>query len=1020
MKIARLAVKRPVATSMIFLSLLLLGLVASRMLPLEYFPDVDAPFVGIQAPYPGSTPWQVEEQITRPLEEALATMRGIRRINSNSRADGASVFLVFDWNTNVAMKAVEAREKVDSVRKLLPDDLRRINVFKFSTSDQAILTIRVSSERDLSNAYELLQRKLVRPVQRLPGVARVELQGVEAREIRIEIDLDRLNAHGVGVNELVARLEEADFNVSGSLMDDGEARIRIVPERQLNSADDFSRLILNEKGVLLEDVANISFLPKKRDYARHLDQRYAVGLEVFKERGANLVDVGERVIKTIEEIGKDPEMQGIQLFFLNNQAEGVKNSLKDLLAAGLIGAFLSLVVLYVFLRNITTTLMVAMAVPVSVAISLGGMYLLGLSLNILSMMGLMLAVGMLVDNAVVVSESIFKERDKGHANSLDVVDKGVNMVGVAVLAGTLTSAIVFLPNIFGEQNNISIFLSHVAFAITIALMASLLISLTVIPMISARLKHIPEETGTSWTTRLSAFYGRVLEWTLSHRKWTVFMMLLVFGLSVIPMKQVKKDIFPPEVTRQLFLQYNLNARYPLDKVKESVNVIEDYLYSNKEKFEIDAVYTYYNENGTAQSSILLLGKDKAKKSSTMIMKEIREGLPKIAVGKPAFQVQNQGGQEGVSVTLVGESSSVLYQLADNIVPLLSQIEGLVDVRPELSLGAREIQLQVDRQKMAWLGLQAQDVATAVSASIRGKNLKEVRMEQGEVPVFLSLSEEDRGDVGQLQRVSLTLDDGSTVPLSSVVSPTVESTPHQINRTNRETALRIRMDLEDVSSKDARKEIRQLMDKLSLPDGYRWSFGSGFTFERETEQKMVFTMIVAIGLIYLVMAALFESLLFPASIVTSIVFSVFGVYWFFWITSTTFSLMAMIGILILIGIVVNNGIVLVDHINQLRRGGLYRKEAIIEAGKDRLRPILMTVATTVLGLVPLAVGDTQIGGDGPPYYPMARAIIGGLLFATFTGLLFLPTIYAMLDDFSNALKHIIQKARYSLKPASSSS
>jgi HAE1 family hydrophobic/amphiphilic exporter-1 len=452
---ARFAMNRPVTIVMIFVSMVAVGLVSSRLLPLEYFPAVDIPFIILDIPYQGSTPEEVEREITRPVEEVLATLSGIKRLESTSTANGSNLEVVFDWGADVAVKAVEARERVEAIRDQLPADVRRINVLKFNFTDMPVLTLRISSERDLSTAYDMLMRSLVRPLQRLPGIARVDFQGIEPREIRIELIADRVVAHGIDLVQLQNQLRQVNFSDSAGLIRDSDTRYRVNPRGEFRSIDEIKDLVISRDGLRLSDIAEIKYDSKRRDYARHLDQKYAIGVSIYKESGSNLVEVGKRVEEEVERIAKTPEMQGIKLFFLENKAKGVSESLSDLLKAGLFGALLSLLVLYFFLRSIKTTLMVSLAVPIAITITLGVMYFLGLSLNILSMMGLMLAVGMLVDNAVVVSESIHTEHEKTPDDARGSALRGVSAVGLAVAAGTVTSAAVFLPIIFGEKDQIS-------------------------------------------------------------------------------------------------------------------------------------------------------------------------------------------------------------------------------------------------------------------------------------------------------------------------------------------------------------------------------------------------------------------------------------------------------------------------------------------------------------------------------------------------------------------------------------
>jgi HAE1 family hydrophobic/amphiphilic exporter-1 len=993
---AQFALRRPVTIVMVFVSLVAVGLVASRLLPLEYFPSVDVPFIGVQVPYQGSTPEEVEREITRPVEEVLATLSGIKRLDSRSSENGAFVEVTFDWGMDVAVKAVEARERVEAIRDQLPADVRRINVFKFNLTDQPVLRLRISSERDLSGAYDMLVRSLVRPLERIPGVARVELEGIEPREIRIELIADRVAAHGVDLLDLQKQLQQINFSDSAGLIRDNDTRYRVNPRGEFRSVEDFRELVIGVDGLRLGDIAEIRYDSKRRTYARHLDRKYAIGISVFKENGANLVEVGERALAEVERIGQTPEMRGINVFFLDNQAEGVTESLSELLKAGLVGAVLSLVVLYFFLGHVQTTLMVSLAVPVAITITLGVMYFLGLSLNILSMMGLMLAVGMLVDNSVVVTESIHREHERTPGEPKGSALRGVRAVALAVSAGTLTSAAVFLPIIFGEQDDISIFLTHVATSIVVALAVSLFIAQTIIPLLATRIDQPASDRQNRLVEALKRRYVQLLAWTLRRRWLAAGLVVLARGTAAVPMMLVETDMFPMDQTRRVFLQYHLDGNYPLAKVKESVDRIEDYLYANREAFDIREVYSYYDEQGTANSVILLTEDDEAKLPAQEITRRILEGLPRIAIGRPSFEWERSGGAENLNVTLTGSSSQVLRELAEDAVRLLGPVEGLSGVVSEAGAGEQEVQVRVDREKANQLGFSTQQVAEAVAIAIRGIDLREFKGEEGEIPVRLQLREADRESLTDLRDIKLRNAAGEAVPLTSLVRLSETSGPAEIRRIDRQTGLRVTATLDGITSEEARERISERMDLMQLPPGYAWQFGGGFDDDQEAMQRMLFNILLAIAIIYIVLAAQFESLIYPASMVCTILFSVIGVYWFFLLTGTTFTFMAMIGILILIGVVVNNGIVLIDHVNQLRLEGLSREQALLRAGEERLRPILMTVGTTVLGLAPLCIGTTQIGGDGPPYFPMARAIVGGLLFSTFVSLILLPTIYTWLD------------------------
>lgn len=995
MKLTDISLRRPVTTIMIFISFLVIGIIASRLVPLEYFPDISYPGAYISVPYTNSTPEEVERTITRPMEEALATIGGIKRMNSNSSENQAGIFVEFEMGTDISLKSLEIKEKIDGIRDQLPNDMERFFINKFSAQDIPMMNLRISSNRDLSNAYDLLDRNLKRRIERINGVAKVDLYGVEKKQIRIELIPERVESHNVDLNQLAQILRRSNFSLSAGKINDSGKRFLVRPTGEITDPAEFSNLVIGPNHLQLGDIATVAYGTPDREYGRHLDQKYAIGLDVFKESGANTVDVADRVLSEIDKVNKLPEMRGINIYEMNNQAAGIISSLSELLKSGLLGAFFSILILYLFLRRLSTTLIVALAVPFSLIVTLGLLYFMGLSLNILSMMGLMLAVGMLVDNAVVVTENIHRNQNLME-NKTEAVKLGVKQVAMAVTAGTLTTIIVFLPNIISKQSMIAVQLYHVAITIILALSASLLISLTVIPLLTSRIKP-PEKTEKKrLIDRLEKIYASTLNWLLKRRYFSV---CLIFGTLIsvaIPMKFTNIDMFPSSESRELYLHYNLNDNYTLDRVEKSVSKIEQYLYDNKKKFEIDAVYSYY-EPGNATSTILLTDDDEAEKDVKTIKQEIADHLPKLAIGTPSFEYRDRTGGNKLRVFVIGESSEVLTNLADEVVRRLKNVPGLADVRSEAETGTEEVQVVVDRERARSMNVSSEQVANLISNSMRGVNLRRVRGERGETDVVLALRESDRKNLDDLMKLPVSIGDGKSVKLASLADYRISNGPRSIQRENRQTSLGITINLDGITMDKAQQRIFPIMDQINYPAGYGWSQGRSFQEDQEAMDEMLINMFLAMFLIYLVMASLFESVLFPSSIITSIFFGVIGVFWFFFVTGTTFSFMAMIGILILMGIVVNNGIVLIDHIHQLRLSGVPRMEAIVKGGKDRMRPILMTAGTTVLGLLPLCFGTTQIGGDGPPYFPMARAIVGGLTFSTVVTLIMLPAIYLILDD-----------------------
>ena len=567
--------------------------------------------------------------------------------------------------------------------------------------------------------------------------------------------------------------------------------------------------------------------------------------------------------------------------------------------------------------------------------------------------------------------------------------------------------------IVGERSEVMVFLTHVAITIIVALTASLLIAQTLVPMLAARLPVPPKPKQGALIARLTRRYERSLRWVVRHPRWSGLGIIIVCVIGILPMALglVKVDMWPQDSGRRLQMPYHIEGQHSIETVEATVDRIEEYLFSRQEEFNIEAVYSYYQQD-FAVSTLLLTDDSESTLSTREVIERIEADLPLIAIGSPSFDWEQQGGGEGFSLQISGDSTEVLNGLGDEVVRMLGSVEGLKDLRTDAESGEQEIRVAIDRVRAAAQGLTAQDIAEMISIAMRGENLREFRGEFGEVAVNLAFRENDRQSVEQLNDLPLFTPDGRRVSLGSVANLSMGRSPETIQRTDRQTSVMVTASMEgEATMDDVREPVKQLMDQFQLPPGYAWKFGRGFERNDETQATMVTNMLLGVACIFLVMAALFESLVLPFSIILgSIVFSIFGVFLFFAATGTTFSFMAMIGIMILIGVVVNNGIVLVDHINNLRIAGAPRSEAIVIAGRDRLRPILMTVATTIVGLTPLAVGNTQIGGDGPPYYPMARAIIGGLAFSTVVSLLVVPALYLYFDNLAAWGRRIMRTAR----------
>ena len=1008
MNLPKMAVSRPVTTLMALVSVLVLGGVAWSRLPLAYLPDVDAPFIGIQIPYPNSNPTQVEKEITKPVEEALATLSGVKKLRSRSTADGSEINMEFDWGRNLDIVRMQVGEKMDQVKPTLPAGVGQVLIFSFSTSDIPVVEGRIAAEGvDLSQNYDLLETRVVNRIRRVPGVARVQLEGVGPREISIDLVLDRVKAHNVDVGGLIDRLQGASQNLVLGQVDSGGLRYTARALGAFGSVEAIENLPVNDRGLLLRDIADIRYEEPPTDVGRHLEGDYAVALDVFKDSTANTVEVATAVRKVIQEdIDKDPLLKGVKLFVFEDQAKQITGAIDGLTSSGMLGGLLAVLILYFFLRRLDSTLIVSLSIPFSVIAACGAMYFMGKTLNVLSMMGLMLGVGMLVDNAIVVLESIDREQRR-EPDAKKAALEGASHVWLAVTTSTCTTLIVFLPLIVGASNQLTIFLKEVGIAISLAMVASLFSSLTLIPLVSAHFLKVKPQKPVRSVAWMEDTYVRMLGWTLRHRKATGALVVVGLASGFIPfaLELVPTGMFSANTNERLRIDYEFaDFSYKSDS-ERAVKQVEAFLNANAERFLVQGLYSYYREN-EAGTTITLSRPDLSDPEMQELRSKLRDSLPKIPGVRLSFEddsAEAGGSSTFFAVKFFGQDSEVLGKLAEEAERRLATVEGVEDITSPMHRGRREVQVKVDRDKAMRLGMSAQDISNLFSFTLGGMRLRRFNAGDHEVETWLALRQEDRTSLEDLKRIQVTNEGGTPVLLGDVATFQVITREQEIQRENRKVKTEVKAVYEGKDWDGSKERIGALMDAFDMPPGYSWSWDDRILEQDGQGQQMGINFLLALALVYIVMASLFESLAQPFAILFSIPFALPGAVWLLAATRTPFNMMAQIGLLILMGVVVNNGIVLLDHLNQLRAAGMPRDEAILQAGRDRLRPVLMTAATTILGLLPLAWGGAAVADLF--YYPLARTVMGGLISSSILTLLVLPYITLGVEGFAAWLRSL---------------
>ncbi len=798
-RLAEFSIRHPVTVCMVFACFLVLGAISVVKIPLVMTPDISFPFVEVYIPYPNATPVQVQEAITKPVEEALSTVPHIERLTSRAGDSSTWVDLSFDWNQDIEWARSEVSEKIEQIRNELPDDVERIAVHTWGTNDFPILEGRINSSRDLRNAYDFLDTKIKKPIERLPGVAEVELWGAYRREVDIYLRLDDIKRYRVDVGTLFQRLDDANLNMSLGRVVDGDQRFSTLSRGAMTTLEAIERFPVDGRGLELADVADIYFDKPVTNSGRHLNGEYTIGFMVRKTSQANTVDVVRRVEAKLDEMNRDPSLGDTEIKAWFNQGEEIVKSLSGLLQAGTIGALLAVVVLFLFLRRLGATLVIGCAIPFSIIATVGFLYLLGKTLNVLSMMGLMLASGMLVDNAVVVLESIYQHLEKGKAREA-AARIGAREVITAVVAATLTSVIIFVPLVFGKKTEFSIFLNDVGVSIIIALLCSLFISLTLIPLAVARLLNLKVSRQPRWMAWASSHmhlrkglftdkYLSVMGWTLRHRFLVGFLLVpLILGGSIWQLGNVPDNAPEAEELDDLNINYEFTENFHYVKIEQDyVGPVERYLLDSKEKFKIKDVYSYYGNN-YAGTRVYFDKNNITLDELTEIRKELGENLPVI----PGAEIR-LGRQEGaesenwISVSLYGDDSTTLQDLAREARKRLRTREGFSEIHTDMDRGREEVQVRLDRALAAKYDVSPQSVAGILGVVVRGRQIRGFRTPEGEVDIWVRLTPDDREDMDDLKSIVVGQGpDGGEVRLAQVADFNRVKTPGVIRREDRRT------------------------------------------------------------------------------------------------------------------------------------------------------------------------------------------------------------------------------------------
>ncbi len=1076
MKITKFTINRPITTFMFFLAIVLLGFVSLRELSVDLLPDISYPRISVITEYPGVAPEEIETLITSPLEAVVSTVPGLRKVESISKEGVSFMTLEFDWGTDMDFAVLHTREKLDNARYSLPEDAGRPTIILLDPQSKPIMILALSGERSLLELKEFAEELIKPRLEQIQGIASAEIAGGIEREIQVEINPDLLALYQLSIDEIARKIDSFNQNLQGGTIRKGRFKyaIRVVGEFEfIDEIGSIPLKTISGGGIVrLKDIAEIKDSIKERIGLTKLNGKESIGLLVYKESGANTVKVTKKTREVLKQIKE--ENPQINLEVITEQAEFIENSINSVLNSIIIGAILAFFILFLFLQDIKTPIIIAIAIPISIIATFNILYFSNISLNIMSLGGLALGVGMLVDSSIVVSESIFRHQ-KENRNLKEAAYIGTKEVGMAVAASTLTTISVFLPVIYVHGVAGQLFKDQ-ALTVTFSLLCSLFVSLTLLPMLASREfkfeigeREKKEEKKGVWKTKIKYFlfpyYGilwlvrwlfRIIYFIIDFLiSYSVQLILLIFHYIIIPFRplikfifnvfnkiywkfaeayhkflewslenkgkvlagsflflvitflvgtQIGRELMPRPKTNSFELNLITPVDFSLEQTEEVVSIIENWLK------ESNSMVTIFSQIGVISgmqaydprvsiNSARILCRVNHYSEVPKIISRLRKKLKRF-MGLNYSIVQEQtalsemlalGGRE-LNLKIKGDDLRKLNLIANQLTEKLIEIEGITDINTSYKPGKPQFLIKLKKDSMEKYGLSPAIVGNFIVNSVRGKRASQFKEFERKYDILVRMEKDSIDEIDDILEKNFTYNQ-ALIPLRDLVSYEVMRGPEEIRRENQQRMISVAANLIGRKINEVIPEIKKKINEISLPSNYNIEFGGEQEEIQKSFRSLIFAFILAAFLVYMIMAAQFESLIHPFLIMFTLPMGLTGTIWALILTRQTINVISIIGMVVLAGIVVNDAIVKIDYTNQLRRKGLSLREAVKQASKIRLRPILMTTVTTAFGLLPMAIG---LGPGSELQKPLAISVIGGLILATFLTLILIPIVYELAE------------------------
>jgi HAE1 family hydrophobic/amphiphilic exporter-1 len=1021
MNIAHGPVHRPILTGVIFFVVIILGVVSFSRLSIDLMPEITYPTISVVTSYGNVGPEEMEESITRPIEEALAAVQGVEEITSSSSEGQSQVRVAFTWGTDLDVAANDIRDRIDRVLGRLPEDITRPMIRKFDLSAFPIMFLSASGNLNPLDLRRIVEDQVKYRLERVPGVASVDIRGGLNREVHIDLRSDQLKALGISTDEVLAALRNENRNVPAGLYDKGNLEVLVRTQGEYGNLDEIRSTVITTRAgapIRIGDVAKVVDSWEEIRQIVRIDGKPGLRISISKQSGANTVNVAAGVREEMTRINRD--IPQLRLVPIVDTSVYIKNSISNMGTAVLIGGLLAILILFLFLRNVSSTLIISTAIPISIIATFGLMYFSGFTLNIITFGGLALGIGMLVDNAIVVLENIYRHREEGSDNIQSALI-GTSEVWSAIMASTLTTIVVFFPVVFIRGMS-GIMFRQMAMVVSFSLLCSLVVALTLIPMLASRfLRFQPAEhyRNENRLHRIYAYseetfrrveqrYSSLLQLAIGRKKTVLISAVVLFAVSIAMVRLIGVELMPATDEGEVRVNIEMAVGTKLEIMDQTTRTVEEIV-----RRQVPEAVSIMSESGgggyhaagghTGEVRVTLVPISKRHRSSEQIANDLRRalaGLPGVTIRTRAGQglfVLRMGAQtdSGVEIEIRGYDLATAQALAQRVNEVVAKIPGITDTQISREEGNPEQIIRINREKAADLGLGVSRIGDALQTAIGGTLASYFREGGKEYNILVRLGEEDRKSLDNLLDLTVVNNRGEPVILRNVVDAVQEEGPVRIERKDQERIITIEANYTGRDLGSVIRDIRRGLRTVPVPKDFVILFGGDYEEQQKAFRELLFGFILAIVLVYLVMAGQFESWRDPFVVLFSIPMALIGITVTMLLTGTIFSLQAFIGCIMLAGIVVNNAILLVDYTNQLRRNqGMGLVEAIRLSGSRRLRPILMTTLTTVLGLLPLAIG---FGEGGETQAPLARVVIGGLLSSTLITLILVPVVYAIFEQ-----------------------